>query len=77
MTYFIVSLGAVIAVRLMDLQLPMQSVTITTDILNSNLDHGQLYNINTIILCCPCYMPKYVPRLEGIIHDPKFVHYAF
>jgi hypothetical protein len=26
-----------------------------------------LYNI----LCCPCYMPKYVPRLEGIIHDSK------
>jgi hypothetical protein len=22
-------------------------------------------------LCCPCYMPKYVPRLEGIMHDPK------
>ena len=22
--------------------------------------------IITIILCCPCYMPKYVPRLEGI-----------
>ena len=19
----------------------------------------------------PCYMPKYVPRLEGIMHDPK------
>ena len=43
----------------------------------------------TIILCCPCYMPKYVPRLEGIMHDPKGrlevimcttrrgVHYAF
>jgi hypothetical protein len=26
--------------------------------------------IITIILCCPCYMPKYVPRLEGIIHSP-------
>ena len=23
--------------------------------------------IITIILCCPCYMPKYVPRLEGIM----------
>ena len=29
--------------------------------------------IITIILCCPCYMPKYVPRLEGIMHDPKHV----
>ena len=26
--------------------------------------------IYTIILCCPCYMPKYVPKLEGIMHDP-------
>ena len=25
--------------------------------------------IITIILCCPCYMPKYVPRLEGMMHD--------
>ena len=31
-------------------------------------DHSYSY---TIILCCPCYMPKYVPRLEGIMHDPK------
>jgi len=27
--------------------------------------------IYTMILCCPCYMPNYVPRLEGIMHDPK------
>ena len=27
--------------------------------------------IITIILCCPCYMPKYVPRLEGIMHSPS------
>ena len=26
--------------------------------------------IITIILCRPCYMPKYVPRLEGILHSP-------
>ena len=31
----------------------------------------QLFIIYTIILCCPCYMPKYVPRLEGIMHDPE------
>ena len=37
-----------------------------------------LCNIYTILLCCPCYMPKYVPRLEGIMHEPKRgVHYAF
>ena len=30
--------------------------------------------IITIILCGPCYMPKCVPRLEGIMHDmPKYV----
>jgi hypothetical protein len=31
-------------------------------------------------ICCPCYMPKYVPRLEGIMHSPDpsgGVHYAF
>ena len=27
--------------------------------------------IITITLCCPCYMPKYVPRLEGIMHFPS------
>ena len=29
----------------MDLQLPMQSVPITTDILSLNLDQGEVYNI--------------------------------
>jgi hypothetical protein len=27
--------------------------------------------ILTIILCCPFYMPKYVPRWEGIMHSPS------
>ena len=31
-------------------------------------------NNYTIILCCPCYMSKYVPRLEGIMHDPQGQH---
>jgi hypothetical protein len=22
-------------------------------------------------LCCPCYMPKYVPMLDGIMHSPS------
>jgi len=30
---------------LLDLQLPMQSVSITTDIVSSNLDQGEVYNI--------------------------------
>jgi hypothetical protein len=29
----------------MDLKLPMQSVPITTDIVSSNLDQGEVYNI--------------------------------
>jgi hypothetical protein len=29
----------------LDLQLPMQSVPITTDIVSSNFDQGEVYNI--------------------------------
>jgi len=29
----------------LDVQLPMQSVPITTDVVNSNLDQGGVYNI--------------------------------
>jgi hypothetical protein len=29
----------------MDLQLPMQSVPITTDVVSSKLDQGEVYNI--------------------------------
>jgi hypothetical protein len=29
----------------MNLQLPMQSVPITTDVVTSNLDQGEVYNI--------------------------------
>jgi hypothetical protein len=29
----------------LDLQLPMQSVHITTDVVSSNLDQGEVYNI--------------------------------
>jgi hypothetical protein len=28
----------------LDIQIPMQSVPITTDVVNSNLDHGEVYN---------------------------------
>ena len=34
-----------VIVWLLDLQLPMQSVFITTDIVSSNLDQGKVYNI--------------------------------
>ena len=41
------SLGAVLAVIVwyLNLQLPMQSVPITTDVVSSNLDQGEVYNI--------------------------------
>jgi len=29
----------------LDLQLPMQSLPITTDVVSSNLDQGEVYNI--------------------------------
>ena len=39
--------GTVLAVieQYLDLQLPMQSVPITTDVLCSNLNQGEVYNI--------------------------------
>ena len=42
-----VSEGAIVAVIiwLLDLQLPMQSVPITSDVVSLNLDQGEVYNI--------------------------------
>ena len=39
--------GAIVAVIKwkLDLQLPMQSVPITNDVVSSNLDQGEMYNI--------------------------------
>jgi hypothetical protein len=34
-----------VIVWLLDLQLPMQSVPITTDVMSLNLDQGEVYNI--------------------------------
>ena len=47
MECFITFIEAVVAmiVWLLDLQLPMQSVPITTDVVKSNLDQGEVYNI--------------------------------
>jgi hypothetical protein len=41
------SIGAVVVVIVwkLDIQLPMQSVPITTDVVSSNLDQGDVYNI--------------------------------
>ena len=40
-------MGAVLAMILwkLDLQLPMQSVSNTTNVMNLNLDQGEVYNI--------------------------------
>ena len=35
----------VVIIWSLDLQLPMQSVPITTNIVSSNLDQGEVYNI--------------------------------
>jgi len=35
----------------LDLQLPMQSVPITTDVVSSNLDQGEVYNIVIKFVC--------------------------
>jgi hypothetical protein len=37
--------GTVVVVWLLDLQLPMQLVRITTDFVSSNLDQGEVYTI--------------------------------
>ena len=42
---FLIQAVVVMIVWYLDLQLPMQSVPITTDVVNSNLDQGEGYNI--------------------------------
>jgi hypothetical protein len=45
--YLLKGSGAVVAMIVwqLDLQLPLQSVPITTDVVSSNLDQGEVYNI--------------------------------
>jgi hypothetical protein len=47
LTLLLVQWGAVVAVIVwrLDLQLPMQSVPIATDVVRSNLDHGEVCNM--------------------------------
>jgi hypothetical protein len=47
LAYIVMSNTSVVAlvVWLLDLQLHMQSVPITTDVVSSNLDQGEAYNI--------------------------------
>ena len=43
--YYIAGVIVAFFIWWLDLQLPMQSVPITTDVVSSNLDQGEVYNI--------------------------------
>jgi hypothetical protein len=43
--YFEIRAVMAVFVWKLDLQLPIQSVPITTDVVSSNLDQGEVYNI--------------------------------
>ena len=45
-----VLVGAVMIVWLMDLQLPVQSVPITTNVISSNPTHGEVYSIQHYVI---------------------------
>jgi hypothetical protein len=54
------------------------AIDLTDDSINvkeKRILHCKLYTVKSaqvnIILCCPCYMPKYVPRLEGIMQTRR------
>ena len=44
-SYFEWGVVVTVIVWYLDLQLPMQSVPITTDVMSSNLDQGEMYKI--------------------------------
>jgi hypothetical protein len=44
-----------VIIWLLDLQLPMQSVPITTNVVSSNLDLGEVYNIISSINKTDCH----------------------
>ena len=53
----------VVIVRYLELQLPMQSVAITTKVVSSNLDHGELHSIQY-------YAIKFVSDLRQVSDTP-------
>jgi hypothetical protein len=53
-TYWHILIGAVVVVWVLDLQLPMQSVSITTKVVSSNPDQGEVYNIMWWSLSVTC-----------------------
>ena len=55
-------MGIVVAMIVwqLDLQLPVQSVSITTDVVSSNLDQGELYSMQH-------YVIKFVSELRSMV----------
>jgi hypothetical protein len=53
---------------LFDGQLPMQSVRITTDVLSSNLDQGEVYNImwSSLSVTCDCFFLYFWPSFTWL-----------
>jgi len=59
-------------VWLLDLQLPMQSVTITTDAVSSNLDQGEVYNIMWESLSATCDKSIVFSGFSGFFHQKNW-----
>jgi len=53
----------------LDLQLPMQSVSITTDVVSSNLDQGEVYNIMRLSLSVSCDRSVVFSVSSGFLHQ--------
>ena len=64
------SQGAILAmvVWLLELQLPMQSVPITTDVVSSNLDQGEVYWMQHYVL-------KFVSYLRQVSGFPRVLRF--
>ena len=64
--------GAIVIVWLMDLQLPMQSVPITTNIVSSNPAQDELYSIQHYVikvLLATCNRPVVFSGYSGFLHE--------
>ena len=58
----------VVIVWLLDLQLPMQSVSITANVASSNPAHGELYSIQHYVIKFVSYFGGYL-RYSGFFHQ--------
>ena len=59
----------VVIIWSLDLQLPMQSVPITTNIVSSNLDQGEVYNIMWSSLSVTCDSSVVFSRYSSFLHQ--------